>query len=59
MRLSVNRYNASILEIRIKATEDSPDIMMFNEIKPKNGKIYDIRTLNIEGYDLYLNNIDD
>ena len=32
---------------------------MFNEIKPKNGKIYDLRTLNIEGYDLYVNNIDD
>ena len=30
-----------------------------NEVKPKNGKIPDIRTLNIPGYNLYLNDIED
>ena len=52
-----NSILSKIGEIRIKATEENPDIMMFNEIKPKNGKIYDIRTLQIEGYDLYINDI--
>ena len=31
---------------------------MFNEIKPKNGKIKDKRTLNIPGYNKYINDIE-
>ena len=53
-----NSILSKIGEIKIKVTEENPDIMMFNEIKPKNGKIYDIRTLQIDGYDLYINDID-
>ena len=39
--------------------DEKPDAILLNEIKPKNGKIHDLRTLNIPGYNLYLNDIDD
>ena len=33
--------------------------MLFNEIKPKNGRIYDIRALDIAGYNLYVSDLDE
>ena len=46
-------------ELKIHIKENNPDIMAFNEIKPKNGKIPDVSLLQINGYTCYTNNLED
>ena len=45
-----------LLHAQIQA--DEPDIIVLTEIKPKNGKIADIKLLEIDGYALHISKID-
>ena len=48
-----NSLLSKIDELKIKVHEDKYDIITLNEIKPKNGKLPDLKNLQLPGYTLH------
>ena len=53
-----NSVMSKINEIKAETTINQYDVIVLNEIKPKNGKPPDAKTMNIPGYSLYLGDLD-
>ena len=47
-----NSLLSKMEEVQNIVNEFSYDVLAFNEVKPKNGEISDVQTLNIKGYTL-------
>lgn len=61
VKLLYNNVDNSLLskydELRLRMYNDKLDVVALTEIKPKNGEIPDTGILEIEGYDMYLSEL--
>ena len=59
LSLTYNNVDNSLLskidELRIHVNLEDPDIIILNEIKPKNGKMPDLRNLQLSEYCMFTN----
>ena len=53
-----NSLLSKINELRIKTHDKRYDIILMNEIKPKNGKMPDLKNLQLNGYSLHTSNLE-
>ena len=53
-----NSLLSKINELRIKTHDKRYDIVAMNEIKPKNGKMPDMKNLQLNGYSLHTSNLE-
>ena len=54
-----NSIMSKLDEIKTEAGTNKPDILLFTEIKPKNGQPPEVSSLNIPGYTVYTNDLNE